>query len=338
MSKKIKKVESKTEPVDPFEVGNDAAVVQVDEEVYDSTRDGVTKRVHVIKRSPYFSYVKEREGNTIIYKVEDGRTIILNSNDISYDPVFFNMSDGHMISTKGSNSDILRACNKYGITPIPILERFGELLPLEYVPGCNFDARDELIDYPVGRKCPVCGEGYDNLTREDLKNGKHIICDRCQNYIIEMNRTEVYSKLRSNTCKCCNLTYQSLIAEEFCSLNCQGSHILKTKINLIDVNYSSTSNDTIINNNDTTVDDKVMITKNFKLSGIIKRKCPSCGIIFESSRRHLKRNEKVFHDKSCANRYKNVDRVECKCRSCGVSYKSIVAEEFCSEDCKDTFT
>lgn len=337
MSKKIKKVEFKKEPVDPFEV-DDAKVVQVGEEVYDSTRNGVTERVHVIKRSPYFSYVKEREGNTIIYKVEDGRTFTLKSNDISYDPVFFNMSDGHMISTKGNDADILRVCNKYGITPIPILERFGELLPLEYVPGCNFDARDELIDYPIGRKCPVCGEGYDNLTREDLKNGKHLICDKCQNYIVEMNRTDVYSKLRSNTCKCCNLTYQSLVDEEFCSLNCQGSHILKTKINLIDNSVSSTSANSNTSANNHTIANEPPISKNYKLSGIIKRKCPSCGIIFESSRRHLKRNEKVFHDKSCSNRYKNVEKVGCKCKNCGISYKSIIAEEFCSEDCKDTFT
>jgi hypothetical protein len=342
MIKKLKKVKSDGNNdqcnKDDFEVGNDAVVTQVSEEVYDSTCGGVTERVHVIKKSPYFSYVKERDGNTIIYKVNEDRTLKLNISDASYDPVFFHMSNGHMISTKPIDSDILRACKKYGITPIPILERFGELLPPEYVPGCNFDTRDESINYQIGRKCPICGDGYDNLTRGDLKNGKHLICDKCQNYIKEMNRTEVYSKLRSNTCKCCGLTYNSLIVEEFCSLNCQGSYTLKTQINLIDdkpvVIPIDITVDKSINNNNLIVKDK----PRFKMSDAIKRVCPSCGITFESSRRHLKRNEKIFHSKSCANKHKGDSKVKCECKTCGVSYKSIVKEDFCSEDCKDSFT
>jgi hypothetical protein len=71
-----------------------------------------------------------------------------------------------------------------------------------------------------------------------------------------------------------------------------------------------------------------------KMTSIIHRKCPDCGLTYETTRAMLKKNRGVLC-KDHAKKHRVTPRVSTTCGNCGVIFDSIIKEDYCSEECKN---
>ena len=302
---------------------------------------------------PVLPYTKTRDSSgNITYHIYGNKDYTLFNRMITFDPVFLNA--GGFISRTISTFDhkIVEACSYFGITPIPIEEGFGESLPRGLLPPpptiVTVDANyTEMID----RICPSCGDYYTDINRCDLISGKHLICDRCKHTIINPNIV-VNSDVR-NVCGNCGLIYNSIVHEDFCSYHCQvkldtvkfilpkfdGNIVSYEDLEIVksyktmQFNYEE-SPDSLVN--DIPIDMKVDLgdKPRVKMTSVIHRVCPDCSVVYETTRAMLKKNRGVLC-KDHAKKHRVTPRVSNTCLSCGITFDSIVKEDYCSEECKD---
>ncbi len=296
---------------------------------------------------PLLPYTKAKDSSgNITYSIYGNKDYILYDKMISFDPVFLNAGGFTSRTISTFDHKIIEACEHFGITPIPIDEGFGESLPRGLLPPptpiVKVDANyTEMID----RICPICGDYYTDINRCDLISGKHLICDRCKaTNDIEVNL--ITNELITNVCRNCGLIYDSIAHEDFCSYYCQvkfGSvHFVLPKFDGVIVSYEDleivksykTMQFSYPSDKPIGITGDIASDRSIKVTSIVHRRCPDCGVSYETTRAMLKKNRGVLC-KDHAKKHRVTPRISNTCLSCGITFYSIVKEDYCCEECKN---